>query len=398
MVAKIICLILMKILILIVLCEGFSANNLTLKQVLILSRHNIKYPWSNVLHKYSSKPWPPQAGASEVLTPKGAQLEGYMGEYFSEWFKKEHFLPEGCPDEDTVYVYANAASRTKATARAFVDSAFKSCNVSVLYHKNLTDWDPLFRFVVYNSTEAYKDKVLQEINRKLRNNPKLLAVYSELNKILEIEDSQVCKQDGICDLTQSNDTVSYEVGKFVVIEGPFRKAYLVVNAFVMNYYNGMPIQDIAWGQVTTLEKWNLITEVTRLNQVIRFTTVADREAPLVKYLIKTFKEYDEMPKLMLLVGHDINLNCVANALGFKSIDLPNQFEKYPIGGKIVFQRWTDSKSDYLKVEYVYPSWSQLRNGSKYSLESPPQTVVMRLNWCNTDEHGFCPWNEFVDKL
>ncbi|KAJ8710813.1 hypothetical protein PYW08_009328 [Mythimna loreyi] len=391
MVTKAVCLIL------IVLCEGISANNLTLKQVLILSRHNIKYPLGNVLQKYSSKPWPPQDGSPTLLTTRGAQLEGYMGEYFSEWFKTERFLPEGCPDEDTVYVYANTASRTKATARAFIDSAFKSCDVPV-HHKNTTEFDPLFLFVIHNSTEAYKDKVLKEINKKLRNNPKLMAVYSELNKILEIEGSQVCKQDGICDLTKANDTVSFEVGKSVDVTGPFRIAHLVVRAFLMSYYDGKPIQDIAWGQITTPEKWNLITAVTRLNQEIRYTTIADREAPLVQYLIKTFKEYDEMPKLMLLVGHDTNLNCVANGLDFKSIDLPNQFEKYPIASKIVFQRWTDSKNDYLKVEYLYPSWSQLRNGSKYSLESPPQKVVMSLNWCNTDEHGFCPWNEFVDKL
>ncbi|KAJ8710868.1 hypothetical protein PYW08_009383 [Mythimna loreyi] len=392
MVKKAICVIL------IVLCKTFSAKNFTLKQILILGRHNIKYPLSDELERYSSKPWPPKTSPQGVLTTRGAQLEGYMGEYFSEWFKEEHFLPEGCPDEDTVYVYANTKSRAKATARAFIDSMFKGCNVTV-HHKDTIEPDPLFESGVRNTSEIYKEKILKEVNKKLGNNSKLMKTYSELNKILEIENSQICKQDGVCDLTKANDTVLYQIGKTVKVLGPLKIAHLVVNAFVMCYYEGMPIEDIAWGQITTPEKWNMLTEVTRLNADIRYGVIGDDVSkPLVRYIIQTFKDYDEMPKFMVLVGHDNNMVSVEYALGFQPIDLVNQFEKYPIGGKFVFQRWTDGESDFLKVEYVYPSWSQLRNGSKYSLESPPEKVVMRLKWCNTDEYGFCPWNEFVNKL
>ncbi|KAJ8710811.1 hypothetical protein PYW08_009326 [Mythimna loreyi] len=391
---------LLNLLLLIVLCEALSAHNLKLKQVFIFSRHNIRYPilGDDEVNRFTPKPWPPQAGPPGLLTPKGARLEGYMGEYFSEWLKKEQFLPEGCPDEDTVYVYANTASRTKATARAFIDSAFKSCDVPV-HHQNTTEPDPLLVEVIHNTTEAYKRIVLKEVNRKLKDNSKLITGYFELNKILEIEGSELCKQDGICDLTKADNTITYEVGESLSVGGPLSVAISVLDVFLMSYYNGMPIQDIAWGQITTPEKWKLLIDVINQWHNITFTTVAEDVAePLVEYLTKTFKNYDEMPKFMLTVGHDNNMNTLLSALGFQPIDLPNQFEAFPIGGKLVFQRWTDSESDYLKVEYVYPSWSQLRNGSKYSLESPLQRVVMRLNWCNTDEHGFCPWNEFVDNL
>ena len=125
------------ILVLIVVCRGFVANNLKLKQVFIFSRHNVRFPLFEGLRRYSLWPWL-KLGPPGILTPRGALLEGYMGEYFSEWFKQEKFLPEGCPDEDTVYVYANALSRTKATARAFVDTAFKSCTV---YLSGLTTYN-----------------------------------------------------------------------------------------------------------------------------------------------------------------------------------------------------------------------------------------------------------------
>ena len=390
---------LVALLLLVVLCKGFVINNLKLKQVFILSRHNIRYPLGETLHTYSPKPWPQPAGVPGELTPKGALLEGYMGEYISEWLKKEQFLPEGCPNEDTVYVYANTLGRTKATARAFVDSAFKSCNVTV-NHLNSTGEDPLFYPAVHNTTEAYKEMVFKEIIRKTQNNHKLNAAFLELNKILNIKESDVCKKDGICDLTGAYNTITYKVGKEVWVEGPLFIGISSMDSFTMAYYDGSPIQDIAWGQITTPEKWRLLTEIPRQDHYIRYTTLAEDIAkPLVNYLTKTFKNYDTMPKLMLLVGHDYNMNALATALGFQSWDdLPNQNEKYPIGGKYVFQRWTDGENDFLKVEYVYPSWSQLRDGAKYSLDSPPERVVMRLNWCSTDRQGFCPWTEFIKKL
>ena len=102
---------------------------------------------------------------------------------------------------------------------------------------------------------------------------------------------------------------------------------------------------------------------------------------------------------MLVVGHNTNINVLATALGFEPIeDLPNQFEDFPIGGKYVFQKLADDESEYLKVEYVYASMSQVRNAEQLSVGSPPQRVVMRLKWCNTDEQGFCSWKEFIDKL
>lgn len=390
---------LLSLFLLAVLCESIDVNSLKLKQVLILSRHNVRYSLGEHLPRYSPRPWPKRKGEAGLLTPRGAQLEGYMGEYFSEWFKKEQFLPEGCPGEDTVYVYSNTISRTKATAKAFVESAFKHCNVTV-HHQNTEKPDPLFNPVIHNTTEDYKNKVFEEIYRKINNNPKLKAAYSELNKILDIKYSDICKRDSICDLTEVNSTILYEVGKEVWVNGPLSIGNSAIDSFIMSFYDGLPLQEIAWGRITTPEKWKLLTEIGRQDQFIRYTTVAeDFGAPLLKNLTNIFKNYSKLPKLMLIVGHDYTLNSVWQTFGFKSItDLPNQYEKFPIGGKFVFQRWTDNKNDYLKTEYIYPTWSQVRNATELTLENPPQRVLMQLNWCHTDKNGFCLWNEFVNNL
>ncbi|XP_022818670.1 uncharacterized protein LOC111351134 [Spodoptera litura] len=380
-------------------CNNLDANELKLKQVLIFSRHNVRYPVADDLERYTQKPWPTLSGAKGALTPRGARLEGYMGEYFAEWFNDNEFLNVGCPDDDEVYVYTNTLSRTKATARAFLESAFKDCPVR-MYHKKNNGSDPLFAPVIHNTTQAYKDKVIGEIKRKMLNNQKLKEVYLELNDILDIEESDVCKEDGICDLTEPKNSIFYKVGKELWVNGPLMIADSVVDFFVMSYYDGVPVKDIAWGYMRNKEKWKVVTELVCQDHDIRYSTAAeDIGAPLMNYLREIFNNYDDMPKLTLIVGHDYNLNTITTNMGFEPVDLPKQFEKHPIGGKLVFQRWTDDKNDFLRVEYVYPSWSQVRSGNKFSFNNPPQRVVMRLNWCSDkDRHGYCPWNEFVSKL
>jgi hypothetical protein len=54
------------------------------------------------------------------------------------------------------------------------------------------------------------------------------------------------------------------------------------------------------------------------------------------------------------VGHDSNIASLLTALDFKPYQLHDQYERTPIGGKIVFQRWHDSGAnrDLMKIEYV----------------------------------------------
>ncbi len=71
----------------------------------------------------------------------------------------------------------------------------------------------------------------------------------------------------------------------------------------------------------------------------------------------------------MLVGHDSNIASLLTALDFKPYQLHDQNERTPIGGKIVFQRWHDSKAnrDLMKIEYVYQSAVQLRNADALTL-------------------------------
>lgn len=89
---------------------------------------------------------------------------------------------------------------------------------------------------------------------------------------------------------------------------------------------------------------------------------------------------NEKSKLLIMFGYDANIASVMSVLDFAPYQLPEQYENTPIGGKLVFQRWHDKKTnkDYLKVEYIYQSVNQLRAGTPLTLNSHQNRSLYRL--------------------
>lgn len=382
------------LLFILLLCS--EIQSLQLKKVLILSRHNLRTPLTSSLSRMTPKIWPKWNAEVGHLTEKGALLEKYMGEYFSAWLNKEELLPKTCPKENTVHIYANTRQRTKETAKAFAKAAFPNCNVPVLF-KNITEMDPIFNPIVRNTTEAFRRLAKQEMQNKLAN-INLTDVYIALNDITDLKNSEICKEDAYCDLSKDKDVIFFDVGTEPNVSGPFFISNVMVDAFLMSFYEGLPLSDIGWGEIQNENHWKLLTKVVKENQNVRFnltTAASDLARPLLKYINESIeKDY----KLTVLVGHDSNLSPLLTCMRFESFVLPEQFELTPIGGKLVFQKWSDGVKNYLKVEFVYQSWKQLRNAEKLSLENPPKIITMHMKSCKTDDRGLCPWSDFKKVL
>lgn len=383
-----------------ILCQGYDLTKPVLKQVVVLSRHNIRTTIRpDLLPKYSPKTWPEITQKPGQLTKKGTLMEQHMGEYFKEWLDSENFFRPICPDVDTVYLYANSMNRTVQTAEAFAEGAFEDCYVPVHHEYSYEKMEEMFRPIISNGTAAFKNMVFNEINQKLKDT-KLKESLLELNEILDIKFSEICKTESICDLSDtSKSKITFAVGRELWVEGPLYVANTVLDSFYMSYYEGAPLKDVAWGLLKTPEIWHTVTEITRKDQRMRYSTIArDYGSKLKKCITKIMLNYAEMPKFILIVGHDFNQNALTTAMDFKPFTLPNHYELYPMGGKIVFQRWIVDANEYLKIEYIYPSWTQLRSGAKFTMKSPPQRVVLELKWCKADANGFCSWSEFIRKL
>lgn len=378
--------------------EGYQ-----LQQVLIMSRHNLRAPLANngsVLEQSTPKSWPEWDVPGGQLTTKGGVLEVYMGHYMREWLAQQGLVTSGeCPPENAVYAYANSLQRTVATAQFFIIGAFPGCGVTVHHQEKMGTMDPTFNPVITDDSAAFSEKAVQAMEKE-RQGMQLGDSYKLLEEMTDYRNSPSCKEKQQCSLSDGKDTFSAKYQQEPGVSGPLKVGNSLVDAFTLQYYEGFPKDQVAWGEIKSDKQWQVLSKLKNGYQDSLFTSpeVARNVAkPLVKYIDNALVgDAAKAAKVTLLVGHDSNIASLLTALDFKPYQLHNQYERTPIGGKLVFQRWHDKNGnrDVMKIEYVYQSTEQLRNADALTLQSPPQRVTLALNGCLVDDNGFCPMETF----
>ncbi|TGB95012.1 bifunctional glucose-1-phosphatase/inositol phosphatase [Escherichia sp. E2748] len=382
--------------------EGYQ-----LQQVLLMSRHNLRAPLANngsVLEQSTPNKWPEWDVPGGQLTTKGGVLEVYMGHYMREWLAEQGMVNSGeCPPPDTVYVYANSLQRTVATAQFFITGAFPGCDIPVHHQEKMGTMDPTFNPVITDDSAAFSEQAVAAMEKEF-SKLQLTDSYQLLEKIVNYKDSPACKEKQQCSLVDGKNTFSAKYQQEPGVSGPLKVGNSLVDAFTLQYYEGFPMDQVAWGEIKSDQQWKMLSKLKNGYQDSLFTSpeVARNVAkPLVSYIDKALvTDRASAPKITVLVGHDSNIASLLTALDFKPYQLHDQNERTPIGGKIVFQRWHDSKAnrDLMKIEYVYQSSEQLRNADALTLQAPAQRVTLELTGCPIDANGFCPMDKFDSVL
>ena len=382
--------------------EGYQ-----LQQVLMMSRHNLRAPLANngsVLEQSTPNKWPEWDVPGGQLTTKGGVLEVYMDHYMREWLAEQGMVKSGeCPPPYTVYAYANSLQRTVATAQFFITGAFPGCDIPVHHQEKMGTMDPTFNPVITDDSAAFSEQAVAAMEKEL-SKLQLTDSYQLLEKIVNYKDSPACKEKQQCSLVDGKNTFSAKYQQEPGVSGPLKVGNSLVDAFTLQYYEGFPMDQVAWGEIKSDQQWKVLSKLKNGYQDSLFTSpeVARNVAkPLVSYIDKALvTDRTSAPKITVLVGHDSNIASLLTALDFKPYQLHDQNERTPIGGKIVFQRWHDSKAnrDLMKIEYVYQSAEQLRNADALTLQAPAQRVTLELSGCPIDANGFCPMDKFDSVL
>lgn len=376
--------------------------HLTLEKVVVLSRHGIRAPEEDEtkesLDKFTPYPWADWDVDVGHLTKKGAELETYFGQYLKEYFTRAGLLnAQECADGKNILVYSNSVQRTIATSEALIAGTFPDCNVKLKHHEKIGKTDPAFSVEVRTDDKDFKKQILSSVDLE-KINDKLEANYELLAKLINFNRSEECLENKDCEFFEDDGKLRIEKDKKPSIKASdMRTAKNLVNALMLEYYEGVPLSKIAANNIDTKEEWEKINEIKdEYFKALRGNPLVATHIALP--LLNVIKQnLDNNNKITVLVGHDSNIVSVLSALGVKEYDLPEQYEQTPIGGKVMFEVWKDNKTQEhkLKTQYVYQSSEQLRQGEKLTLSSPPKHVVLEMEHCKADKYGLCSYQEFV---
>lgn len=390
-----------------------TENDYTLEQVVVFSRHGLRAPLASpnsTLGKVTPNQWPQWDTPASYLTTRGGALESYFGHYFSQWLVDNKLLNEDrCPNDDDVYIYTNSLQRTIATGQFFAVGAFPGCLVPIIHKEKLGSMDPLFFPVIDDNSSSFKQAAINSINQTADTkgieglNEKLGKAYQDMSTILNYPNSINCITHKQCDFAHLPTELIIEKGKEPGITGALRTGTSIADAFILQYYEGSPLHDIAWGQIKDKQQFEqLVTIKEHYNSVLFGSPVVAKQvsAKLVDYINHTFSENEAHPKFTLLVGHDSNVASLLSTIKIKHYTLPEQFETTPIGGKIVFQKWRNNHNGeaLMKIEYFYQSTDQIRDLVQLNRQNPPHKVILEMENCPINANGFCSFSTFKQVL
>ena len=371
-----------------------------LKEVVILSRHNIRSSLSvngSMLQKMTPHQWIKWSAAPSELTLRGGALETIMGQFFRKWTVDEGLFTENAvPTVDEVNFYANSMQRTIATAQYFSSGFMPVANLHINHRFTPSKMDPVFFPALTKSSEAFKAQALKEIaamgGKKgiVGINEGLKESYQLIERVLDLKNSPACKSGEVCAFNDYNTQLKLEKGDEPNMKGSLKFANSASDALILQYYEDTDPVQAAFGQKLSNDEWEKIAKVKDVYGDVLFTApiVAVNVAhPLLVYMKDELNAKNR--KFTFLCGHDSNIASVNAALEVEEYSLPKSIEKKtPIGSKLVFEKWVDKAGkEFVAVNIVYQTTEQLRNVTLLNLENRPVVFSLKLKGLKANPDG-----------
>lgn len=372
----------------------------TLKEVVILSRHNIRSPLSDngsALGKLTPHRWTNWSAASSELTLRGGVLETMMGQFFRKWLVSEGLFTENyVPNADEVNFYANSMQRTIATAQYFSSGFMPIANVAVRHRYAPSKMDPVFFPRLTKVSEAFCSDAMNQIaamggKKGIRGiNEGLEDSYRIIADVLDLKDSPACKSGETCAFDDYDTQIILKKGEEPALKGSLKLANSASDAFILQYYEEADAQKAAFGHDISISDWEKIARIKDVYGDVLFTApvVAYNVAhPLLVYMNDELNS--DARKFTFLCGHDSNIASVNAALEVEDYELPSSIEKKtPIGSKLVFEKWIDkSGNEFVAINLVYQTTEQLRNIEMLDLDHSPMVYQLQLKGLKLNADG-----------
>ena len=372
-----------------------------LKEVVVMSRHNIRSPLSSggaAYQRVTPHKWFQWTSPGSQLSLRGGVLETEMGQFFRKWVVSEGLLPDNYrPEGEEVLFYANSRQRTFATAKYFSAGFLPFANVEITHKLQEDKMDPVFTPQFTKMNDAYRQQVLDEM-QTLHGGPQawmesVKPALTMMEEVIDMSHSPAALQGDTIHFWFDDTQFKIEKGDEPKMTGGYTLANSVADALVLQCYESESMT--AFGHELTAEQWRAICGVKEVYDALLFTThsaAVNLAYPLVSRIREELQRKDR--KFMFLCGHDSNLASIGAALGLEFPETEQALELHtPIGSKLVFEKWSDGTDEYVAVNLVYQAVDQLQGRTLLSLDVPPMVMPVTIKGLVANSDGLYPLSD-----
>jgi 4-phytase / acid phosphatase len=393
-----------------------------LQMVIVLSRHGVRSPTAKpgALDVYSSKPWPKWPVPAGYLTPHGKQLMSIMGGWYRTYYADTGLLPaNGCLDAMSVYVVADDEERTLESAHGLLDGFDAHCTLDV-HTSAEKGTEAFFSHDFSNASDAQRVLAVAAVLGRAGGDAAHIAA-ANAGLLADMQNVLLGCLPAHCTAAQTNgkkvlidqeSSITPASGdSLITIKSPLHNASTFAENFFLEYVEGMPMSDVAWGNVTPLKLGQLLGLHTSYSDISERTPVVARAyaGNLASRIAATLQQHASSShvtgaigapgtKILFLVGHDTNIETLAGLLDMHWM-LPEQpADPTFTGGALVFElrRVANSGQYNVRAYYVSQSLEQMRHSTALDLQHPPEKAAVFIPGCSQSTVGYdCPLDRFV---
>jgi 4-phytase/acid phosphatase len=397
-----------------------ATQNLQLQQAVILSRHGVRAPTKQTkkMEQVAAKDWPVWPVKFGYLTPRGEHLVTLMGGYYGEYFRKEGLISDkSCPANGAIFGWGDVDQRTRLTTQALLNGIAPGCHLDAHFQKDLKKADPLFHAlkakVCKLDEKTAQQAIEQQAGGSLSALDKTYAPQLQLmSNVLDYPHSAYCqkmqKKGQQCELgiNMPSSVKVKENGTDASLKGAIGLSSTLAEIFLLQDAQGMT--DPAWGNIKDQKTWQGLMALHNLQFSLMSGTpyLAKSNGTPILQAIDSALGAPEKPasgytlptgnKLLILGGHDTNIENVAGALGL-NWSLDGQPDNTPPAGALVFERWQNrtSHQQYISLKIVYQTQDQMRSQQVLTLNNPPSSIAITLPGCeNIGPNKLCAIKTF----
>lgn len=393
--------------------EG-PASAMRLEKVVMLQRHGLRSPTQTPeqLAPSATRPWPDWGIGPGELTAHGAKLIGYLGAYFRTHYAALGVLPgEGCPAPGSFAVWSdNSTRRVPLSGQVLVEAVFPGCDLRTGFQPQ-TEPDALFHPVELGGCSlhparaeaALLERVDDDLDRPMRAHREALQY---LQSLLKKRYRRVCaSRAGSCGIDGFANVIQATPESFV-LAGGLQAATTAGENMLLAYLQGLPLEQVGWGEVTTEAQLNLLLAPRNryLDLTRRTPYLAARHGtPLAQLLLAALEDdpaaspgtagevLGGASRFAAIVGRDIHLAVIGGLLGL-DWSLEGQPDLHGSGVTLTLERWRDPHSGaaYIKPVVYYQTLAQMREAQPLNPGNPPGRAALEFPGCQDHQRdGAC---------